>query len=316
MVKSLGKATLRRLVRSLPWGGRQAIIGELTRTPELYWTLLKELAARSNIVGVQVDGSNGRLLGSLRDEVIVRAYVAEGRWAERSLRLLAGVFEGRGGTYVDVGANIGATTIPVARDPAVRCLALEPEPGNYANLVANVQANCRHGNVELRQVAVFSEPSRLRFELSPHNLGDHRLRLRDGAAQMGEEQWEVIEVEAAPLDELVPPVEGPLAVKIDVQGAEPFVVAGGRRTIAAADLVIMEFSPYWMNRMGGDVSGLLKFLSNVGPVAIASAETGELGAPLSGAVACERLAALPADTRTYVDVVFGRALPRVVPAIR
>jgi hypothetical protein len=45
--------------------------------------------------------------------------------------------------------------------------------------------------------------------------------------QREEHKLATIDVEAIPLDEIVGTLNGPLAVKIDTEGAEPFVVLGG-----------------------------------------------------------------------------------------
>lgn len=59
------------------------------------------------------------------------------------------------GTYLDIGANIGLTTIPVAQNPRVACKAFEPAPHNFRYLSHNVAANCPHGNVDLFNLALF-----------------------------------------------------------------------------------------------------------------------------------------------------------------
>ena len=52
------------------------------------------------------------------------------------------------GTYLDIGANIGLTTIPIARNHRVRCHSFEPDPGLFVHLLENIHRNCRR-NVEL-----------------------------------------------------------------------------------------------------------------------------------------------------------------------
>ena len=133
--------------------------------------------------------------------------------------MLIAFFADKGGTYVDVGANVGLTTIPVAQNPRVSCLALEPEPGNFSFLRANIAANCPHGNVVAKRVAVFECPDTLRFEIASDNLGDHRIRLRDVVGQMNEQERTTIEVDALPLDDLLQVKDRPAAVKVDTQGS-------------------------------------------------------------------------------------------------
>ena len=64
-----------------------------------------------------------------------RTYASTGRWAEHTNELIGRFFDKAGrGTFLDIGANIGLTTIPVARRANVACHAFEPEPENFRNL--------------------------------------------------------------------------------------------------------------------------------------------------------------------------------------
>jgi FkbM family methyltransferase len=202
--------------------------------------------------------------GSICDASILRSYALRKNWAGQSNAFFAALFERhRGGTYIDVGANIGLTTIPIARDPRVSCKAFEPEPDNYRYLRNNLQNNCGHDNVETFNVAVFDEPGTVELELSRENLGDHRIRVlrHDGACEEGKRA--VVEVAADRLDNLldVAVLKKPIAVKIDTQGAESQVFSGGRSLIAAAEAVSFEFWPYGMARTSGDVRMLTQFIA-------------------------------------------------------
>jgi len=258
-----------------------------------------------------VRGEYGLVEGSPRDGTVLGGYAMAGTWARRTNQLLCEFFEGRGGQYLDVGANIGLTTLPVARNPKVTCLAFEPNPAVYRHLAANVARSCTHGNVATRQAAVFHRRDTLRLEVAPDNLGDNRLRLTAQAGAHGEEAWTTVEVEALPLDELAPQAPGPLAVKIDVQGAEPFVVEGGARTLGRADLVICEWSPYLLARLGGRPEAVTDYLArSFERVAIAAGEECAPAASEPVAVAVERLLEMAhrarGDSSVYADVIARR----------
>jgi FkbM family methyltransferase len=259
-MKAFVKACAAQLVAMLPRGIQKAIFDRAIAGHAVGYDTLCKLAETFNVVALSVKGEYGIIQNSISDRVITRYYAETGRWATQPNEMLIALFAGKGGTYVDVGANVGLTTIPIAQNPRVSCLALEPEPGNFSFLSANIAANCPHGNVVTKRVAVFERPDTLRFEIAPDNLGDHRIRLRDVAGQENEQQRTTIEVEALPLDDLVEVTDRPLAVKIDTQGAEPYVVKGGRKTLSAADLLILEFWPYGMARMGGDPEEVIRFL--------------------------------------------------------
>jgi hypothetical protein len=61
----------------------------------------------------------------------------------------------------------------------------------------------------------------------------------------------MIDVRVAPLDDFLDRIEGRLALKVDTQGAEPFVVAGARACLPRSDFS-MEFCPYLMRQLGSD----------------------------------------------------------------
>lgn len=307
-MKSFAHSLLARAAASLPWGAREAIFDRLCERKGRY-EALSAIARTVNVRTFQVAGDYGVIQSSSNDVTVLATYAATGRFADRSNMILKSFFDKHdGGTYLDIGANIGLTTIPVAQNARVACLAIEPEPTNYENLVANVARNCLNGNVQTRQVAIFSKTSKLDFELATDNLGDHRLRLTDTVGQLAEEGRKVISVDAVPLDSIAPVIEGKLAVKIDVQGAEPFVFEGGMQTLAQADLVITEFWPYSMIRMGANPQTVIDFFKrNSFTLSLASGEGGALSAPASAMDVAEELiefASIKAeDCWAYLDII-------------
>jgi hypothetical protein len=70
----------------------------------------------------------------------------------------------------------------------------------------------------------------------------------------------IIEVRCARLDDLPIQLSGPVFAKVDTQGAEPYVFAGGSKTLSKADAILVEWSPYHMARLGGDPNVVLQFL--------------------------------------------------------
>jgi len=155
------------------------------------------------------------------------------------------------------------TTIPVAGNGNVACVAIEPEPGNYRYLANNVQRNCPQGNVALLNLALFDRQTKMDFELSKQNGGDHRVRLTDANGSYGEHARKVIQVAADKLDAIFAPssLKLPLAAKIDTQGAECQVFAGGQTTLSRAELVAFEYWPYGIQRLGGDPDFLADFVA-------------------------------------------------------
>lgn len=305
-VARLSKAS----VSALPRSTRKALFEQLCEEFGQV-TLMSQLAKDYGVVALKVSGSYGVIQSSPDDTAILMEYAKAGKWAERTNNMLQSFFANRGGNYIDIGANIGLTTIPVAQNPGVNCLAIEPEPGNFTNLCVNIAENCTHNNVETRRCAIFERRQTLQFEISSGNLGDHRLHIGKKMGQLGEHHRPTIDVEAMPLDEIAGNLNGPLAVKIDTQGAEPFVVLGGKETLSRAGLIVSEFWPYGMARLGGNPENFIELLRDqFSTLSISLREDEEVLPPRPAVEVCEELAAFAAahsnNTMMYLDVIAQR----------
>jgi FkbM family methyltransferase len=261
--------------------------------------------ARIDYMQLCASGSYGLIQSSLNDGLILPAYARTGVYEPRLAALFREFFASQGGgTYLDIGANIGLTTIPVAQDPTVRCLAFEPDPVNNRHLRANIERNCPNHNVTVHQVALFANKSTLDFALNEWNLGDHRLSV----TQRGPSR--TIQVEAVPLDQFLDKVVGAVAAKIDTQGAEPFVIAGGREVLSRASLVVLEFAPAHMRALAGDPNVVLEFLTEFEWIAISSVRGDDPPVFRPAAEALLQLKTLLSEQRSgesrYCDVFASR----------
>ena len=305
-MKNAAKKLLKLIYRVLPWGGKVAI-NEACFENLGNGKILSDVAKRYGITSVSVDGAYGLISGSPHDLTILPSYAKTGTWSKGTNDLFVKFFEKNGGgTYLDIGSNIGLTTIPVAQNPDVTCYCFEPEPGNYLNLEKNIKNNCSNNNVILKNIALYHKSSKLSFELSPINHGDHRIQLDDKLNSMDENTWKTIEINAKPLDECRIKTDGPLAAKIDTQGAEPFVIIGGKKILSKVELLIVEFSPYWMARMGSDPQILIDYISSFRHVKIADPNSFS-GDTISDPEAKRKLAEVVNSekpvTRKYWDII-------------
>jgi hypothetical protein len=154
-------------------------------------------------------------------------------------------------------------------------------------------------------VALMDKPGELVFELSPTNHGDHRARMNESVALMDENKWATIVVSGKCLDDFAHLAKPPLAVKMDTQGAEPFVIAGGSKVFDMADLAMSEFSPYNMNRMKADSTIFIDYFSNFSDVAVFEAENDDAVFRLSGSKLADYLKKYEQD---YRETTAGRYL--------
>ena len=235
-------------------------------SPRMREKIFRRLGVRLGVRSFTCSGSLGTFEGSINDETVHSFFLRHGTWARSLQSLLIDkiFFRGRG-TFVDIGANIGLTLVPLARAREIRCIGFEPEPQNYTLLRKNIIANGVESCVETFNVALFSSDETVDLEMSDDNSGDHRIRLPvsgDGPGLYGEQSRTTQPVEARRLDGLLDAssCDKPIAVKMDVQGAELRVFQGGARFFAQADYLILEYWPYGLRRMGDPVEAFVELV--------------------------------------------------------
>jgi FkbM family methyltransferase len=151
------------------------------------------------------------------------------------------------GIFVDVGANLGWHAVHAARHKAVEtAVAFEPDPFNAWLLDRNLSLNAVD-NVVVSTCAVGARRGLIRLhKYKNSNRGRHSVLTDYG---YGSRLVPLTDLDTA-LDNFGLADRRVLIVKIDVEGYEPEVVAGAPRTLARADVVIIEFSP-GLSRAGG-----------------------------------------------------------------
>jgi FkbM family methyltransferase len=286
MLKRVIKPVLELAARNVPLGAQEV--------------LLAALARRSGYVALMAEGDCGLIQGSSDDEVILPIYARTKTWAGTANTFLKSFFAGHGGTYLDIGANIGLTTLPVAQNASVRCIAFEPDPVNFFHLTENVRRNSKNGNIELHQLAAVDRSGPVRFQLNrAGNPGDHRI-----APSVSSQKN--IEVQAVALDEFLGELYGPVAIKVDVQGAEPLVVEGGSRVFAHSSALVLEYCPYMMSELSRSPETILGLLSEFDRIATIPDESTTKLDFRAAATAVKELAEFfnraKADEHRYLDV--------------
>lgn len=230
---------------------------------ELFYFLGRSLG----VVDYSVPWKHGVVSGSVSDDVVFRTLFREGSFSDDLIEIFRSEHSRRPfNTFLDIGANIGLISIPMAVETGVTVHAFEPEPTNYRLLALNVERARLQDKIKLHNLALFDKEQELEFELSSVNHGDHRIKGSDPnvdfAAADRSARAGVIRVPGDRLDHVLSQdsIEWPLACKIDTQGAEPQIYAGGRKIFRKAELIVTEFWPYGINRIGGDVENLIRML--------------------------------------------------------
>jgi FkbM family methyltransferase len=185
---------------------------------------------------------------------------------ERPVQRLIERYVKPGMIALDIGANVGAHALPmtVQVGPAGRVLAVEPTRWAYDRLVENRRLNPGleaaltpvHASLGRpgSQPAEFYASWNLKEQSNVHQRHRGALRPADGAAPLTLDGF-VADMKLERLD----------FIKLDVDGAECDVLAGGRDTLARLrPMILFEFSPHVLEERGCDASTLLGLLTEHG----------------------------------------------------
>jgi len=212
----------------------------------------------------------GQILVHADDQVIRRIIMNRGSFDEPQIIGVTNLFEThfnfKPEIFVDIGANIGTHSIFAIKSEMYKeAIAIEPDPRNFKLLVMNSILNSVHNKIQFSDKAVSNEIKEVEFELSPNNLGDHRVvtEFTGGTGIFNEKDWNRIKVQADLLDNIIPhflPRENTL-VWIDVQGHEGHLFEGAKRIFhsKSCPYIVTEFYPYGLIRSGG-LSKFFEFL--------------------------------------------------------
>ena len=133
----------------------------------------------------------------------------------------------RGGTLVEVGANLGYFALLwAAASPENRCVAFEAAPRNIDLLRRNVRRNGFESRIEIIPHAAGREAGKLRFDPGPSDQTGW-----GGLAPLNAGGG--IEVDVVRVDSIVP-ADKPIALlKVDVEGADAWALMGCEKLMKA-----------------------------------------------------------------------------------
>lgn len=162
-------------------------------------------------------------------------------------------------TFVDVGANIGTSTIPALTVFGGRdAVAFEPAPMNFNLLRCNVTINGLEDRVRPFQMALSDQSGEATMEVPAHDWADNRLRTVTGLEDdsfFRESSRPTITVPTARFDDIA--ADNGLDVDrigvfwVDAQGHEGHILAGADSVMRSDAPMIIEYWPYGLRRAQG-----------------------------------------------------------------
>lgn len=222
---------------------------------------LKTVLYPSDVVTISVRGH--RLIVDPRDAGMGPSLIFDRGYEQFETALFESCIE-PGMTVLDLGANIGYYTLVAARQcqSAGTVVSFEPDPLNREILERNVALN-RYSNVRVVSAAVSSESGHATIYRDSTYSSCSSLEPRNVLISAGAVSVETVSLDRFWRDELN---RGRIDVmKVDIQGAEGLLVAGGRETLRAnRPIMFMELWPHGLRSMGTDPLNLLDELSGLG----------------------------------------------------
>jgi FkbM family methyltransferase len=172
---------------------------------------------------LRFDRYQGSIVVNVDTTYPIEREMLRGQYDKTTSRLLKMLLR-EDSTVMDVGANVGALTLLMAKIAnRGQVIAVEPGPFLFERLQANIALNPRLSrNVITRQVGLGTEEGELFWSEDPNNRGNAGLLQNSG-----------VRVSVVTLDSLVDSLQIHVMdfIKIDVEGMEYEVIMGGLRSI-------------------------------------------------------------------------------------
>jgi FkbM family methyltransferase len=164
-----------------------------------------------------------------------------------------------GHVFFDVGANVGLVTFSVAAlAPEVSVHAFEPHPANVARWRRNRELN---GSVKasVEPVAVGERSGSIRLHVGGES-GSHYV------SESPEEDGITVPMITLDAYSEAQDIETIHALKLDVEGHEPFVLAGSQRLLLEGRIrcIVCEFNEFHLKRNGSSREAVIETLRGYG----------------------------------------------------
>ena len=166
----------------------------------------------------------------------------------------------KGGTMIDIGANLGYFSLLWAASHASnQCIAFEAGPRPKEILLENIKKNGMADRIQVIPHAAAAKPGKLLFDLGPEDqCGWGGIAITKGLRQ--------IEVEAVRVDSVVM-VDEPIALlKVDVEGADAWALMGCERLLQSklVEEIWFEQNKPRMELLGVQTNAAQEYLESVG----------------------------------------------------
>lgn len=183
-------------------------------------------------------------------------------------------------TFLDVGANIGTYSVPMARclleqGRTGRVVSVEGVPSIADHLEASVYQSGLHDQIDIYDYAVSDgnmTDDTVDMNLAPSNKGGSSVlgNKPKGLVEGGEVQdGDVVVAKVTTLDSILrrnPKMRNVLVMKMDIEGSEGHALNGAKKLLADYPpcVIELELNPDWLERAGTPIESVLDTLRGAG----------------------------------------------------
>jgi len=185
-----------------------------------------------------------------------------GRYYEAHTQRLFQIAMKPGDLFVDIGANIGMTTLCAAAcvGEKGRVVSFEPNPKVFARLKKHIDDNGLSGRVDIRNIGLADAPGELELHVPRHTGQASFAPVAEGDGMVSTKV--PVRVGDAELADLP---TAPMFIKIDVEGFEMHVLKGLGKTLETRrPAVVLECVESLFNRAGTSTAEIFAFMAGFG----------------------------------------------------
>lgn len=173
-----------------------------------------------------------------------------------------------GMTVLDVGSNVGYYSLLAASIVGKKGKVIAFEANKYLCdiIYSNFSINGYLDFSQIKNVAVYSESTKLPFTILDKHLGSSSLWMTEDMANMHCDHAHVVEVQAEPIDNIIPAGNRVDFIKIDAEGAKMHILTGSQRVINENReiCILMEYHPNNIAMSGTSIDDIINKIFSYG----------------------------------------------------
>jgi FkbM family methyltransferase len=211
------------------------------------------------------------------DQYISESIRQEHKWDKGIVQKLCDMFSDTSkGHFLDVGANIGTYTLPMASclEDRGKVISFEAMPVTQEHLANGIISN-GFDNVDLYPIALGEQPGTLKMQLDPTNKGQSMVvgnDQDDAPAQERKQKGFVpteMDLEVTSIDTVAQSnhdLKNVLVAKVDIEGSEGKFLQGAEQLLADNPpcYLMMELNPFFLKNAGTPVPFIEDLLRKAG----------------------------------------------------